>query len=126
MKFMKRLLVALVLVMVLMSSVAFAADVPFSVANLPSSPWITACSPTRANAQWRVRIDSVTNHGVGQGFLPSGTWATALYTYNSNTTGWRDYKNYQAAASVGTTFYWKMRGDTDYSSNFWCSGLFRP
>lgn len=129
MKNLKRILVALVLVVMMGSVVIASAEtvVPFTVSNLGSAYFVTACSATAEGSQWRLYIGGATNHGVGQGFVSgTGTWATSLYTYNSSTTGYRPYRNYLAAAPDGTAIEWRMRADNDYDDPFSCYGSFRP
>lgn len=130
MKTKQRLLVALILAVVIAGSVSIALAetvVPFLADYLDSDYFRTVCSTTTEGSQWRLYIGEAKNHGVGQGFLKgSGTWATALYTYNKNTTGYRPYRNYLAAAPDGTEIDWRMRGDNDYSTEFYCHGSFRP
>lgn len=130
MKTKKKLFMSLILALVMVGSISIASAetvVPFTVSNLGSSGFTTACTATAEGSQWRLYIGGATNYGVGQGFVSgTGTWATSLYTYNKNTTGYRPYKNYLAAAPDGTMIDWRMRADNDYTSLFSCYGSFRP
>lgn len=126
MKIMKRLLVALVLLMVLMGSKASAATwYQFADLGNTDSDWRSSSTTTAVGSTWEVDMWSVTNHGVGRVFTSgSFNWGSGLYTYNTNTLGFRGARNYTSYAPSGTSIVWRMRGDNSYSSLFSCYGYF--
>ena len=120
--------IPMILVLILLVSVSAlaAGNVSFNFselgAGLDSSPITQAAGTT-----WRVKIDTISNHGVGIVFLSDKyTWASSLYTYSSSTMGLRPYRPYSSNAPDGTDVYWRMRLDNDYSGSFSCSGEFQP
>ena len=120
--------IPMILVLILLVSVSAlaAGHVSFNFselgAGLDSSPITQAAGTT-----WRVKIDTISNHGVGIVFLSDKyTWASSLYTYSSSTMGLRPYRPYSSNAPDGTDVYWRMRLDNDYSGSFSCSGEFQP
>ena len=120
--------IPMILVLILLVSVSALAAGNVSLnfselgAGLDSSPITQAAGTT-----WRVKIDTISNHGVGIVFLSDKyTWASSLYTYSSSTMGLRPYRPYSSNAPDGTDVYWRMRLDNDYSGSFSCSGEFQP
>ena len=120
--------IPMILVLILLVSVSAlaAGNVSFNFSELgagvDSSPITQAAGTT-----WRVKIDTISNHGVGIVFLSDKyTWASSLYTYSSSTMGLRPYRPYSSNAPDGTDVYWRMRLDNDYSGSFSCSGEFQP
>jgi len=125
-----KVFVIMVLVFALFSTVAFAAgNVNISVSNAgpdKEKDWQSTGSTSAEGSNWDIRIDSITNHGVGRVFLtPSYNWGSGLYTYGPSTTGWRPVKKYDRASS-GNLIVWRMRQDDDYTGAFSCTGIFRP
>ena len=125
----KRISICLTLLvtLVLAFTVALASgNVNFSFTNTTTTSWGTSASTTREGNKWDIRIDSISNHGVGRVFRASDyAWGSGLYTYDSSTTGWRPAKSYKDIGGSATVV-WRMRQDTDYSGAFSCSGVFRP
>ena len=120
--------IPMILVLILLVSVSTlaAGNVSFNFSELgagfDSSPITQAAGTT-----WRVKIDTISNHGVGIVFLSDKyTWASSLYTYSSSTMGLRPYRPYSSNAPDGTDVYWRMRLDNEYSGSFSCSGEFQP
>ena len=116
----------LVLTLLVSASALAAGHVSFNIA--PSGGGFGSSPETEvAGSTWRVKIDTISNHGVGIVFLTDKqTWASPLYTYSSSTMGLRPARPYSSNAPVGTEVFWRMRLDNDYSGSFSCSGEFRP
>lgn len=125
-KCMKVFLVFLLMLSVICTSALASGNVSFSFTNTTTDQWGTSDSTTAEGQKWDVRIDTISNYGVGRVF-EAGTynWGSGLYTYGPSSYGWRPAKKYDGV-SHGDTIVWRMRQDTDYSSAFSCSGLFRP
>lgn len=123
-------LASIVLVLVLFSSVAFAAgNVSINVYRAGPDKeldWQNTANTNAEGVNWDIRVDSITNHGVGRVFkTPSYNWGSGLFTYGPSTTGWRPVKKYDGAVH-GDLIVWRMRQDDDYSGVFSCTGIFRP
>lgn len=120
-------LASIVLVLVLFSSAAFAADnVPINVVNATDSDWQYTAGTVAAGVNWDIYVETILNHGVGRVFkTPSYDWGSGLFTYGPSTTGQRPIKAYDGAVH-GDTIVWRMRQDTDYTGLFSCSGTFHP
>ncbi len=117
----------LCLVTALLFSAALASgNVNFNFVNTTTTTWGTSASTTREGNKWDIRIDSISNHGVGRVFRESDyAWGSGLYTYNTSTTGWRPTRSYKDIGGSAVVV-WRMRQDSDYSGAFSCSGVFRP
>lgn len=122
-----KMFLALALVLSMMGTVALAAgNVSFNFTNTTTSKWGTSGSTTAEGANWDVRINSISNYGVGRVFEASSyDWGSGLYTYGPSSTGLRPAKAYDGVVH-GDTIVWRMRQDTDYSQAFSCAGVFRP
>lgn len=122
----KVMVITVLAIAVIAFAVLAAGNVSFNFENLGggfnSSPQTNADGPN-----WRVCIESITNHGVGAVFMSDKhTRGSALYTYDKNTTGWREPKDYRSNVNDGDVIYWRMRRDNSYTKPFSCSGEFEP
>ncbi len=125
--------VSITLMLTLFIGAAFADGlVEFTFEELTSDHvkgWRSTDKTRAVGTTWRVCLykDTIKNHGVGRVFTAGNyNWGSGLYTYNKNTYGLRDAKNYTNYAPVGTEIVWRMRGDDDYNSNFSARGYFLP
>ena len=120
-------LVIFAVTLFLMSTVALASgNVSFDFTDTTTTIWGTSDTTAAEGQNWDIRIDSISNHGVGRVFAyPSYDWGSGLYTYSSSAKGCRPAKKYDGV-SAGKSIVWRMRQDTDYTDAFSCSGLFRP
>lgn len=124
----KIILVAMLVALIAISSVSFAAvRFDFVGAGPGNNQWKLSALVGATPPKWQVYIESIDNPAVGRVWYPNGTWASALYTYAADIDEtWRPAQRYRTVVSYGDGVKWGMRLNNDYTGVVNVSGWFYP
>lgn len=122
---MKKIGIALLLFVMIFSSVSLMEGRAVFDITETKSKWQSAVYEVRKSDKWQIMVGMMTGHGVGRVFKPNGNWASGLFTYSNLPSGPREPKPYYKT-KMGEKIIWKMRKDTDYAELFKMIGSFVP